>query len=53
MCQIMCENKLPTSDTIHKWNLGPEVGRFHVSALTDVKPEHWDRHQVPDHGSDD
>ena len=36
MCQIMFYNKLPTSDTIHKWTLAPEVVQFHIGALTDV-----------------
>ena len=36
MCQIMFCNQLPTSDTIHKWSLAPEVGRFHIDAVTDV-----------------
>ena len=30
-------NQLPTSDTIHKWTLPPEVGRFNIDALTDVE----------------
>ena len=29
MCQIMFYNQLPTTDTIHKWTLAPEVGLFH------------------------
>ena len=41
MCQVIFYNKLPTSDTIHKWTLGPEVGRFHIGALTDVEHGHW------------
>ena len=32
MCQIMFYNQLPTTDTIHKWTLPPEVGRFHIGA---------------------
>ena len=36
MCQIMFYNQLQTSDTIHKWTLAPEVGRFHIGALTNV-----------------
>ena len=52
MCQIMFYNQLPTSDTIHKWTLAPEVGRFHVYALTDVEPGHWDGHQVSGHETD-
>ena len=39
MCQIMFYNQLPTSDTIHKWTLAPEVGLFHIGALMDVKPD--------------
>ena len=35
MCQIMFYNQLPTSDTIHKWKLAPEVGRFHIGV--DIK----------------
>ena len=41
MCQIMFCNQLPTSDTIHKWTLAPEVDWFHIGALTDVEPGHW------------
>ena len=32
MCEIIFCNQLPTSDTIHKWTLAPEVGRFHIGA---------------------
>ena len=32
MCQIMPYNQLPTFDTIHKWTLAQEVGRFHIGA---------------------
>ena len=46
MCQIMFYNQLPISDTIHKWTLAPEMGRFHIDALTDVIPGHWGGHQV-------
>ena len=49
MCQIMFYNQLPTSDTIHKWTFAPEVGQFHIGALTDVEPGHWGRHQVSSH----
>ena len=52
MYQIMCYNQLPTSDTIQKLTLAPEVGRFHIGALTDVEPIHWGGHQVSDHGID-
>ena len=52
MCQIMFYNQLPTSDTIHKWTLPPEVGRFHIGALTYVEPGHWGGHQVSGHGRD-
>ena len=52
MCQIMFYNQLQTSDTIHKWTLAPEVGRFYIGALTDVEPGHWDRLQVSGHGTD-
>ena len=41
MCQIMCDNKLPTSDTIHKWTLAPEVGQFHIGAFNKVEHGHW------------
>ena len=51
MCQILFYNQLPTSDIIHKWTLAPEVGRFHIGALNDVEPEHWDGHQVSSHGT--
>ena len=36
MSQIMFYNQFPTSDTIHKWILLPEVGWFHIGTLTDV-----------------
>ena len=54
MSQIMINNQLPTSDTIHKGTLDPEVSRFHIShgAITDVEPGHWGRHQVTGHGTD-
>ena len=52
MCQIMCYNQLPTSDTLHKWTVDPEVGRFHIGALIDVEPGHWAAHQVSSHGRD-
>ena len=39
--------QLQTSDTIHKWTLAPEAGRFHISALTDVEPGPWGGYQVP------
>ena len=38
MCQIMFYNQLPTSDTIHKWTLAPEVGLFHIGAFTRQGP---------------
>ena len=40
MCQIMFYNQLPTSDTIHKWTLVPEVGPFHIDAPTNVESGH-------------
>ena len=40
MCQIMFYYQLPTCDTIHKWTLGAEVGRFNISDITDVEPGH-------------
>ena len=52
MCEIMFYNQLPTSDTIHKWTMAPEVGRFHMGALKDVKPRHWGGHQVFSNGTD-
>ena len=52
MGQNMFYNQLPTSDAIHKWNLYREVGRFHISVLSDVEPGHWGRHQVSGHGRD-
>ena len=52
MCEIMFYNKLPTSDTIHKWTLAPEMGLFHNGAQTDVESEHWGGHQVSGHGTD-
>ena len=50
----MIYNQLPTSDTIHKGTLAPEVSRFHIShgAITDVEPGHWGRPQVTFHGTD-
>ena len=48
MCQIIFYNQLPTSDTIHKWTLAPELGRFHIS----VKPGHWGGHQVSGNETD-
>ena len=45
-------NQLPTSDTIHKLTLAPEVGRFHIGVLTDVKTGHWGRHQVSGYETD-
>ena len=52
MCHVMFYNQLPTSDTIHKWTLAPETGRFHIGAMTDVKTGHWRRHKVSGHGTD-
>ena len=52
MCQMVFYNQLPTSDTIHKYTLAVEVGRFHIGALTDVKPGNWGGHQVPGHETD-
>ena len=43
MCQIVFYNQLPTSDTIHKWTLAPEVGPFHINASTNVEPGHMGR----------
>ena len=51
MCQIMCYNQFPTSDTIHEWTVDPEVGRFHMGALKDIEPRHWGGHQVFSHRS--
>ena len=51
MCQIMFYNKLPTSATNHRWNLSPEVGWFHIGALTDVEPGHWIGHQGSGYGA--
>ena len=52
MCQIMFYKQLPTSETIGKWTLATEVGRFHIGALTDVEKKHWGRHKVSCHGTD-
>ena len=52
MCQIMFYNQLPTSDTIHKWTLAPEVGRFNIGAMTDAKTGHWRGHKVSSHEAD-
>ena len=51
MCQIMFLNQLANSDTIHKWALVPEVGRFHINEFTDVEPGHWGGHRVSGHGT--
>ena len=51
MFQIMIYNQLPTSNAIHKWNLVPEVGWFHIGVLTDVEPGHRGGHQVIGHGT--
>ena len=48
----MIYNQLPTSETINKWTLAPEVGRFHIGALTDVEPGQWGGYQVSGHGTD-
>ena len=52
MCQIMFYNQLPTSDTIHKWTMAPEVGRFNIGDLTEVEPGHWGGHILFGHGTD-
>ena len=52
MCQIIVYNQLPTSDIIHKWTLAPDVGSFHIGALTEVEPGHWGGHRVSSHGTD-
>ena len=49
MCQIMFYNQLPTSDTIHKWTLAPEVGQFNIGALPYVEPGHYGGHQMSGH----
>ena len=43
--KIRFYNQLPTSDTIHKWTLAPEVGWFQNG----VEPGHWGGHQVSGH----
>ena len=48
----MFYNQLPTSDTIHKWTLAPELGKFNIGALTDVEPGQWGVHQVCGYGID-
>ena len=48
----MFYNQLPTSDTIHKWTLAPEVGLFHIGAFIDVEPGHWEGHQVSGYRTD-
>ena len=48
----MFYNQLPTSDTIHKWTLASEVGRFHIGDMTDVETGRWGGHQVSGHGTD-
>ena len=48
MCQIMFYNQFPASDTIHKWTLAPEVGRFQNG----VEPGHWGGHKVSGHEGD-
>ena len=52
MCKIRLYNQLPTSDTIHKWTLPPEVGWLFIGALNDVEPGHWSGHQVSGHERD-
>ena len=52
MCQIMFCKQLPTSDNIHKLTLVPEVGWFHIGALTDVEPGHWGGLQVSVRGTE-
>ena len=56
MCEIMFYNQLPTSDTIQKWILAPEVGWFHIGVLigvlTNVEPRHWGGYQVSGYGID-
>ena len=52
MCQIMFYNQLPTSDTIRKWSLAPDVGRFHIGAMTDVETGHWVGPKVSGYGTD-
>ena len=52
LCQIMFYIQFPTSDTIHKWTLVPEVGRLHIGALIDVEPRHWGGQQVTLHETD-
>ena len=39
MCQIIFYNQYPTSDSIYKWTLAPEVGRFRIGQGTDVEPD--------------
>ena len=34
MCQTMFYNQLPTSDSIHKWTIAPEVGQLDIGAIT-------------------
>ena len=51
MCQVMFYNELPTSATIHRWTLAPEVVWFHIGALTNVRLGHLGRHQVSVHGA--
>ena len=52
MYQIMFYNQLPTSDTIHKLTLPPEVGRIHMGALSDVEQGHCGGPQVFGHGTE-
>ena len=52
MYQIMFHNQLPTSDTLNKWTLAPEVGRFKIGALNDVEHGHWGGHQVSGYETD-
>ena len=52
MCEIMFYYQLQTSDASHKWTLAPEVGRFHIGALIDVKSGHWGGLQVSGHETD-
>ena len=48
MCKIRFYIQLPHSDSIHKWILAQQVGRFQIG----VEPGHWGAHQVLGHETD-
>ena len=47
MSKIRFYIQLQPSDTIHKWTLAQQVGRFQNG----VEPGHWGGHQLSGHGT--